>query len=109
MTLASVSVRDVALDHVAHRLAQRAPAVGITLGERLHVRARLLERDVRRQRWHVGIDARLDHDRAVLGERALPAGPYVLGLVHAYAGEAERLGVFRAREVREILRLRHLG
>ena len=90
-------------DRVEH-LPERAggssrPRVRVARERGLGEVLRLLERDVRRQRRHLRVDDRLEHGRAVGGERLVPGVAELVRVVDADPVQADQLGVLGVREV----------
>ena len=75
------------------------PSSGSPLASALAKLRGLLERDVRRQRRHLGIGLHLQHHRPVAGQRLVPRGAQLLGIVDSRcpAGRSSRRSGDRAR------------
>src|SRR6185312_8158482 len=91
------------------RCTDDARAIRITLHQRLGELARLPERDVRRQRRHVGIGVDVEDRRSIARERLVPRAADVLRPIDADAAQADRFGVSRIRKIGNLLRCLVLG
>src|SRR5205085_1940957 len=74
---------------LAEALRDQSTRVRIAVANRAQHRACLLEGDVRRQRWHLRIDDRLDERRTVRGERAVPRVADEIRILDADAFQAQ--------------------
>ena len=61
--------------------------------------ARLLDRDVRRQRRHFGIGLRINDDRAIRTQRFAPCDGNLFGIVETNALESQHFGICRRKEI----------
>src|SRR5689334_18956949 len=79
--IASVSMRQQSLHELPGCLPEDAALVRIALQQRSRERLRLFERDMRRQRYDVGVGERFHHDGPLRGERLVPCSADLVRMI----------------------------